>query len=160
VAVSWSFARLEDEAEFASFSCWDGVAGTPWVEEVENYVRGWVLRDARHVVAVRSEDDELVAVAAFDERSIAVPLVAPVDHPGWHLLVVAIRLDHQGQGLSREVFDAVFEAMRRVDPERVLYTAYVHRENRASMRACARVGLLPFHPKDEHYHTLLGEVPA
>lgn len=160
MALSWSFARREDEDEFAGFSCWDGAAGTPWVEEVENYVRGWVLRDARYVVALSNEDGELVAVAAFDERSIGVPLVAPVDHPGWHLLVVAVRLDQQNRGLSKEVFDCVFEAMRSVDPERVLYTAYVHRENRASMRACARVGLLPFHPKDEHYNTLLGEVPA
>jgi hypothetical protein len=160
VASTWSFASLnDDEDEFAAFTCWDSSPGAPWVEEVENYVRAWVLRDAPHVLALRNERGDLVAVAAFDERTISVPRVAPVDHPGWHLLVVAIRLEDQRRRLSREVFSAVFEAMREVDRERSLYTAYAHREHRASLRACKCVGLLPFWPKDNHYWILLGEVP-
>lgn len=162
MTLTWSFARRdegEDEDDFASFCCWDGSPSAPWVEEVENYVRGWVLRDARHVLALRNEDGELVGVAAFEERTIGVPLAAPVDHPGWHLLVVAIRLEDQRCGLSGDVFAAVFEAMRAVDANRVLYTAYVHRDNQASLRACGGVGLLPFQPKDDHYWILLGEVP-
>lgn len=157
--LSWSFAsREDDEGEFASFLCWDGDPSTPWIAEVQNYVHGWIFRDAKHVLAFRDLRGELVAVAAFDERVISVPIVAPVNHAGWHLLVVAIRLEDQGRGFSREVFDGVFEAMRTVDSERVLYTAYVHQANRSSVEACRRVGLLPFLRKDEQYWILLGEV--
>ena len=49
--------------------------------------------------------------------------------------------------------------MRLVDPERLLYVAYAHRENHASLRAGRRMGLLQFHLKDDHYWILLGEVP-
>lgn len=62
-------------------------------------------------------------------------------------------------GLSTEVFNTTFEAMRLVDPERLLYVAYAHRENHASLRAGRRMGLLQFHLKDDHYWILLGEVP-
>jgi RimJ/RimL family protein N-acetyltransferase len=159
VVLTWSFASRDgDGDEFAAFSCWDGSSDTPWVEEVENYVRHWVFRDAQHVLALRNENGDLVAVAAFAQRTIAVPLLAPVDHPGWHLIVVAIRLEDQRHGLSAEVFSAVFEAMRTVDPDRVLYTATAHRENVGSMRACERIDLLPFVLKDDHYWVLLGEV--
>jgi hypothetical protein len=160
VALTWSFARPEDDGDdFARFACWDGAPSTAWVAEVENYIRVWALRHAKYVVAFRNELGELVAVAAFDDRVIGVPLVNPVDHAGWHLLVIAIRLEDQRSGLSREVFDGVFAAMREVDPDRILYTAYVHRANRASFEACKRVDLLPLHLKDEHYWVLLGEVP-
>jgi RimJ/RimL family protein N-acetyltransferase len=160
MGLTWSFAsRNNDEEDFAAFSCWDGSPDDPWAQEVEDYIQWWVLRRARYAIALRNEHDELVAVAAFDERVIAVPLVAPVDHSGWHLLVMAIRLEDQRRGLSSEVFSAVFEAMRAIDPDRVLYTAYAHRDNRASLRAGERVGLLRLRPKDEHYWILLGEVP-
>jgi hypothetical protein len=49
--------------------------------------------------------------------------------------------------------------MRQIDAERVLLTANVHRNHTISRRACARVGLNPWTPLDEHYWVLLGEVP-
>ncbi len=158
--LSWSFTGHDDDDEFGTFSCWDGDPSAPWVAEVENYVRAWALRDAQYVLTFRDDEGTLVAVAAFDKRVISVPIVEPIDHPGWHLLVVAIRLQDQRKGLSRDVFGGIFEAMRAVDSDRVLYTAYVHIANRSSVEACARVELLPFVQKDEHYWILLGEVPG
>jgi RimJ/RimL family protein N-acetyltransferase len=161
VSLAWSFAtRDRDEDSFARFHCWDGNSDAPWVEEVENYVRAWLLREAEHALAFRDDGGDFIAVAGFDPRTIFVPIVEPVAHPGWHLQVVAVRLESQRQGLSQEVFSGTFAAMREVDPGRVLYTATAHRENTASLRAAALAGLLPFRRKDEHYVELLGEVPA
>jgi RimJ/RimL family protein N-acetyltransferase len=158
--LSWSFATVERDAnDFAHFQCWNGDPGLPWVEEAENYVRAWVLRRSENVLAFRDEGGALVAVSAFDPRVILVPIVNPVEHPGWHLQVVAIRLDQQGHGLSREIFTGTFAAMKSVDPNRVLYTANVHKDNRPSLRAGAAVGLLQFRRKDAFYLELLGEVP-
>jgi RimJ/RimL family protein N-acetyltransferase len=151
--------REDDEDDFASFSCWDGSTTTPWIEEAENHVRGWLLSNAKYALAFRDEEGHLVATSAFDERVISVPLVAPVDHPGWHLQVVAIDLEHQRRGLSRQILAQTLEAMHEFDPTRVLVTANVHREHRASLKVCARAGLTRFIPKDDQYWTLLGEVP-
>jgi RimJ/RimL family protein N-acetyltransferase len=152
-------SREVDEDAFASFSCWDGNPGTPWIEEAENYVRGWVLSNAQHVLTFRDTGGRLLAVSAFDERVISVPLVAPADHPGWHLQVVAIDLEHQHRGLARDVLDQTLDAMHELDPERVLVTAHAHRDHRASLKVCANAGLVRFIPKDADYWILLGEVP-
>lgn len=154
-----AFATFADDAEFAAFCCWDGDDATPWAEEAENYVRGWALQHAEHVLAFRDNGGSLVAVSAFDRRVIAVPLVAPQDHPGWHLQVVAVDIDHQGRGVFGDVMSATYDAMRSLDPDRVLVTAHVHRDNEHSLKACRRHGLLPFVGLDEHYLVLLGEVP-
>lgn len=160
MALRWELAdRTRDDAEYADFACWDGRPGRPWIEEVENYVRGWVLRDARHVLSFRTDGGQLAAVAAFNEHVVQVPLVEPVDHPAWLLTVVAVHLDHQRNGLSGEVFAGVFEAMRRFDPARVLIAGRVHRRHRASVSACKKVELRPWRSIDEHYVELLGEVP-
>lgn len=152
-------SRDDDEDDFASFSCWDGNPHTPWIEEAENYVRGWVLRSAKHVLAFRDKEGHLVATSAFDERVISVPLVAPVDHGGWHLQVVAVELGHQRLGLSRQIFTQTLEAMHELDPARSLVTASAHRDHHASLKACAQAGITPFFLKDAHYWVLLGEVP-
>lgn len=160
MTLVWTRADASrDAADFESFNCWNGNAGVPWVEEVENYVRWWVLDDAQYVVAGRDDGGRLAAVAAFDERVIAVPLVAPIDHPGWHLQVVAIRLDLQASRLFDEVIETTFRIMRSIDPERILVTARVHGANRESLRACARHDLDPFVGLNDDYVDLLGEVP-
>jgi hypothetical protein len=157
--LTWSLATDADADEFAQFACCQG-AREPWILEVENYVRGWVLRRAQYVLAHRNEAGTLLAVSAFDETVIGIPLVSPLDHPGWHLQVVAISLDHQNQGLSQEIFASTFNAMRQLDVDRVFVTANVHREHVMSHRACARVGLTPWIPLDDAYWILLGEVPT
>jgi RimJ/RimL family protein N-acetyltransferase len=158
--LSWSYASPNhDRDEYASFTCWDGADGTPWLEEVQTFIRHWVLTRVPYVVSFRAGNGDLVGVGAFEERNIYVPLVEPVQHEGWHLQVVGIRLEDQGKGLSRSVFRGIFEAMRQLDDGRVIYTAHVHKDNVPSIAACARVGLDLLRPKDTHYWILLGEVP-
>ncbi len=160
MSLHWSFASREhDESDFARFQCWDGDERLPWVEEAENYVRASVLRHSQYVLAFRDQNDDLLAVSAFDPRVVLVPIVNPIEHPAWHLQVMAIRLDQQRRGLSAGVFKGTFAAMRSVDPHRVLYTANVHKDNRPSLKAGVAVGLWPFQKKDDHYLELLGEVP-
>lgn len=157
--LTWSFATEDDTGEFSRFTCCADASAPPWVREADIYVRGWVLRRARYVLAHRNDAGALVAVSAFDETTIGIPLLSPLDHPGWHLQVVAISDDHQNQRLSREVFDNTFVAMSELDADRVFVTANVHGEHAVSLRACANVGLLPWIPLDDHYWILLGEVP-
>jgi hypothetical protein len=161
--VSWErliATHAADADDFANFQCWNGDRATPWIEEVENYVRVSVLRAAVWSVAFRDEKGKLAAVAAFDPVPIEVPLCNPVVNPGWKLQVVAIRLEYQAQGHSQMVFRETFEAMREANPDRILVTASIHRKHTASLKACERVGIAPFLPKDEHYWIALGEVPA
>lgn len=159
MALKRARATAADDGEFAAFSCWDGDDSTPWIEEAENYVRGFVLREVEYTFAFRDDDDQLVAVSAFDRRSIVVPPADPVEHPAWQLQIVAITLGLQRQQLCREVFEMTFDAMRAADPKRVLVAAHVHNEHRASRRACEAVGLEYWFPKDDTYTILLGEVP-
>jgi RimJ/RimL family protein N-acetyltransferase len=161
MALSWSYASSDhDREEYATFTCWDGADGTPWLEEVQTFIRHWVLTRVSYVLSFRDGTGGLVGVGAFEARNIYVPLVEPVQNAGWHLQVVGVRLDHQGKGLSRDVFRGIFEAMRQLDDERVIYTAHVHKDNAPSIAACARVGLDLLRPKDAHYWILLGEVPV
>jgi hypothetical protein len=129
------------------------------VVEAEDYVRAWVLRRAQYVISHRDDAGALVAISAFDETVIGIPLLSPLDHPGWHLQVVAIAHDHQNQRLSLNVFRNTFQAMRDRDPDRVFVTANVHRNHVVSQHVCARAGLLSWIPLDQHYWVLLGEVP-
>jgi len=158
--LTWSWATDDDADEFAQFVCSQGAAAPPWEREAEAYVRAWVFRHAQYVLAHRNEDGALIGVSAFDETVIGVPLLSPLDHPGWHLQVVAISLDHQNQGHSHEVFDGTFEAMRQRDADRVFLTANVHRQHGVSQHACEKAGLTPWIPLDDEYWILLGELPA
>ena len=156
--LAWQFASYADVDDLAAFACWDGDPAKPWEEEVENHIRGWVLRQHEHVLTFRHAG-ELVAVSAFDPRFVGLPLVRPIDQPAWHLQVVAVRTESQGAGLVSEVLAGTFAAMQSVDTSRVLITATAHRENAKSLRVCAKVGLTWFRDIDEHYVELLGEVP-
>jgi RimJ/RimL family protein N-acetyltransferase len=153
----WSWATDDDAEEFEQFYC-TGANAQPWEQETENYVRFWVLRRARYVLCHRDESSALIAVSAFDENLIAMPVISPLDHPGWHLQVVAITVGHQNQGLSQEVFKGTFDAMKHVDPDRVFVTANVHQDHAFSRRACEKVGLSPWIRLDDAYWILLGEV--
>jgi RimJ/RimL family protein N-acetyltransferase len=156
-----SFAsRDRDQNDLASFACWDGNPESPWVEEAENYIRGWALSNAQHVLTFRDEQGLLVAVTAFDERIISVPRVAPIEHNGWHFQVAAVSLEHQGRGLSNQILTATLAAMHELDEQRVLVTAHAHREHHLSLKACERVGLSKYLPLDDHYWILLGEIPS
>lgn len=152
------YATPLSEGELDSFCCWDGAPNTPWAEEAENFVRAWMLGTVEHILLFRDQD-ALIAVSAFDRRKIEVPLVAPRANPGWHLQVVAVTLDRQGHGLFDDVILGTFAEMRQLDPERVLITGSVHRENQRSFQACARHGIDYFLPRDDHYVVVLGEVP-
>lgn len=146
-----------DIDDFAAFQCWDGDSATPWIAMVENYVRARVLHAALHTLAFR-DGDELVAVSAFDPIDIEIPLVEPIAQPGWKLQVVAIRLQRQRNGHSREVYKQTFEAMRELNPARSLVTAQIHRLHTGSMTAANRAGLDLFLTGTE-FHTMVGELP-
>lgn len=156
--LSWSWADDSDADEFSGFVCSDENSEA-WVLEAENYVRNWVLRRAERVLAHRDETGHLIAVSAFDSVVIGLPLLSPIDHPGWHLQVIAISTAHQNSRVSGEVYSGTFDAMRQLDSDRVFLTANVHRSHAASLRAAAKVGLEPWYPMDDHYWVLLGEVP-
>lgn len=154
-----SFAtHAADADDFATFRCCDRDTTTPWIAEVEDYVRVSALRHAIHIVAFRDEARGLVAVSAFDPVTIELPRCSPIETPGWKLQVVAICLQHQAQGRSEEVFQQTYDAMREVNPDRALVTARVHREHQASRAAAERAGLTLLMTGDD-YHTVLGEVP-
>jgi len=158
VTLTRSVGSLDDDADFGSFRCWDGDNAKPWVEEVENYVRGALLRQPdMHILAFR-EAGELAAVAAFYRRIIGLPILDPVDQQAWHLEVVAIRLDRQGQGLSSAVLQQTLEAMRVMDSDCILITGLVHCDNDGAFTACSRVGIKKLVQRDEHYWLVLGEL--
>jgi RimJ/RimL family protein N-acetyltransferase len=160
----WSWADSTNDGEFSDFVCCEGPDAEPWVQQAELYVRAWVLREALPLVLThRNEDGELVGVSAFERTVVGLPPATPedpVDHAGWHLLVVAVALDHRGSGLSQEVFAGTFEAMRQRDPDRYLVTANVHHQHHVSLRACANAGLTLWRPLDRDYWTLAGTLPA
>ena len=156
--LTWSWATAADAEEFENFACC-GERREPWVLEAETYVRYWVLRQAQYVLTHRDEHGSLVAVSAFDEAVIGLPLQSPTDHAGWHIQVVAVGVEYQNQGHSAQVFASTFDAMRQLDPERVFVTANVHQDHVISNRTCARAGLTRWIPLDAVYWTLLGDVP-
>ena len=158
MALSRSFAGPDDDGYFAAFRCWDGSDGKPWLEEVENYIRGALLRQPDIYVLAFREEGQLVAVSAFYKRTIGLPALDPIDHDAWHLEVVAVGFDRQQEGLSREVLEQTLAVMWEADPERVLIVGVAHRDNRAAFAACSQIGLLKFVQRDEHYWVLVGEL--
>ena len=155
-----SFATYAaDVDDFAAFECWDGDPATPWIAEVEDYVRVSALRHALFNVAFWDEQGKLVAASAFDPQPVRMPLCSPSESPGWKLQALAISLEHQAQGRSTEVFAETFAAMREADARRTLVTASLHREHTRSRKACERAGLTILLPGPE-FHILLGEVPG
>jgi hypothetical protein len=111
-----------------------------------------------HVLAFRAEG-QLVAVSAFYYRVVEIPAVQPVEHDAWHLDVLAVRFDKQGQHLSQEALQQSLGAIQELDGSRVFVTAYVHQENAAALAVAAHFGLLPYVQHDPLYWTLLGELP-
>ncbi len=156
--LTWSWATEDDADEFEQFSCSNG-STEPWVKEADFYVRYSVLHQAQYVLSHRDESGTLIAISAFDAIVVGIPVISPLDHPGWHIQVVAIADDNQNLGRSQEVFSGTFQAMGQLDSDRVFVTANVHAHHVMSNRACARAGLIPWVPLDDIYWILLGEVP-
>lgn len=158
MALLVATATLADDAAFAAFNCWDPNTDAPWVEETENYIRGALLRQPdNHTLAFR-DGDALVAVSSFYKSSIELPLVQPDTHPTWHLDVVAITLDRQGDGHSLEVYQGTLRAMRKIDSGPVLVTARAHEQNDAAFESAKHIGLFRLYPWDDSYWVLLGEL--
>jgi RimJ/RimL family protein N-acetyltransferase len=159
--VEHSFATRADDADFAGFCCCQ-TGASAWQVEVENYVRASVLGHAEEVLAFRDEEGELLAVSAFDRQQIDLPGAQPRELRGWHLQVVALRLDAQRNGHSAKVFTATFEAMRDLDKTRSVIRANVHKDNAASIKACSNAGFIELMPLDAEgdYWIWLGRVPG
>ncbi len=155
-----SRASLEDDAAFAAFSCLaTGTPSTPWLEEVENYVRARVLRvPDLHVLAFR-DGDELIAVSAFYESEIELPANQPAGYPAWHLEVVAVAHPRQRNGVGLEVLDHTLSVMRDISPDRVFVVARAHLKNRASIGLCAKRGITPYVPSGT-YWVMVGDLRA
>lgn len=125
-------------------------------------MRGSVLGHSEYVLAMRDEQGLLVAVSGFKRRLVEiVPVAQPIQQPGWHLHVMAVRLEHQQQEICGQAFVHTFDAMREIDDTRSLITAHVHKNHRPSLAACEKVGLEPLVPlgQDQDYWILLGRVP-
>lgn len=59
---------------------------------------------------------------------------------------------------SEYLLRATYRRMLELDPRRVLVVARVHDDNQASIRVCARVGLLRTERESDDYWAMLGEV--
>lgn len=159
IVIARARAGLDDAIEFDGFGCWDRDPLTVWAHEVENYIRGRLLWRFENVTLAFREEGQLIAVSSFYPTTIGLPLVEPIEHPSWQLDVLAVQLHRQRAGLAAEIFRQTFEEMRHEDPERVLVAGFVHRSNGPSFDVCARAGLTPLVPRDDHYWIVLGEVP-
>jgi len=153
-----SFAGADDDADFADFRCWDGDPENFFAEEAQNFIRGAMLYQPDSYHLAFREDGELVAVSSFYKRSWPIPPPGP-ERPAWHLDVLAVACDRQRAGLSREVFEGTFEVMREADPDRVLVSGFVHRQNLIAYDACTAVGMTMWTPRDDEYVIVIGEVP-
>jgi RimJ/RimL family protein N-acetyltransferase len=158
MALTVASATLADDADFARFACWNQSDVEPWAEEVENYIRGTLLHQANNYTLTFRAEDQLVAVASFYKSTIGLPLAYPADHPSWHLDVVAVTLQHQGSGHSLEVYQKTLQAMRDIDPDPILLTAFTHVDNHAAIESAKQIGLTPLCPRDDIYWILLGEL--
>ena len=147
------FASGKDDELLASFWCWGG-GEDYWVEEVENHIRGWLLKHSEHTVLF-SDDEQLVAVSGFSRRDVSIVLETI---PAWHLDVVAVDLDRQGAGLANEVFIGTFHAMTEMDPGRRIVTARIHTRNLASRSAANKAGIHAFRPETDDFWEFVGTV--
>lgn len=142
-----------------AFRCWDGDPDSHWAKEVEEYVRVNALRYSEHCLAFREEESrELAAFTAFGRREVHIPLLDGAREPCWHMDVAAVSLDRQQAGLSRELFEGTFAAMRELDSGLMFVTAWVHESNEASIKACAGVGLDFYYMAHGPYACLLKEM--
>jgi hypothetical protein len=142
------------------FRCWSGDPDAHWAREVEENVRVIALRYSEHCLAFREEEGgDLVAFSAFGRREVHIPLLGGAPEPCWHMDVAAVSLDRQRAGLSQEVFDGTFAAMRELDSDLTFVTAWVHERNDASIKACAAVGLDFYYMAHGPYACLLKEMP-
>jgi hypothetical protein len=136
-----------------AFRCWTGDEEfDPWVAEVEDFVRMIALKTADHVLLFESESGDLAGVSAFDREDYAPS--GPFHVPIWRLEAIALSLAWQGTSVdadidgcpgtmkaSEYVLRGTFRRMLELDPRRTFLVGRIHNDNRASMKATARVGL-------------------
>jgi hypothetical protein len=160
MALGCAVATLATDLEAcAAFRCWDGDPNTPWVKEVEEYVRVKALHYSQNCRAFREkEGGEVVAFSAFGRREVHIPLLGGTPEPCWHMDVAAVSLDRQRDGLSHEVFESTFATMRELDSGLAFVTAWVHKDNVASVKACAAVDLDYYYMAQSSYACLLKEL--
>jgi hypothetical protein len=180
--------RVQDKHALLSFRCTPGGVVAPdsndderepdsaphedelWIREVEEYVRVFALRSASHVLIFESPGGDIAGVSAFDRVEVA--LSGRDREPAWRLQVIALSVQWQGKSVdadiegcsatmkaSEYILRSTFRRMLEIDKRRVIVVATVHDENRTSMAACARVGLVRTgREADPNYWAMLGEV--
>jgi hypothetical protein len=146
-----------------------GSRGREHVAEVEEYVRHFALRTAHKVLLFCDDDGRVSAVSAFDR--VEIGLSGRRRTAAWRLQVVALRPQWRGalveadikgcpnpMKASEFVLRKTYERMLELDARRVMVVGRIHDENRASMVACERVGLVRTEREDSDYWRVLGEV--
>jgi hypothetical protein len=161
--------KRTDGHTLLSFRCSTGDEEELWLREVEEYVRRYALPTAHRVLLFESESHELAGITAFNREDISPSGRRRV--AGWRLEVVALRRAWWGKAIDADIegcattmkaseylLRATFRRMLELDPRRVLVVARVHDENRASIAACARVGLVRTERESGDYWAMLAEV--
>jgi RimJ/RimL family protein N-acetyltransferase len=161
--------KRADGHTLLQFRCSTGDEEQFWLREVEEFVRRYALPIAHHVLLFESESGELAGVTAFSREDISPSGRHRV--AGWRLEVVALTPSWWGKSIDADIdgcaptmkaseylLRATFRRMLELDRRRVLAVARVHDDNRASMAACARVGLLRTERESDDYWTMLAEV--
>lgn len=141
-----------------------------WMLEVEEYIRVIMLKTAHHVLVFESDAGEIAGVSAFDRQDISMGRRRV---PGWRLEVIALAVPWQRTTVEADIdglpptmraseylLRSTFRQMLEIDDRRVLVVGRIHDKNRASMAACARVGLDRHQREDptSEYWPVLGEV--
>ena len=161
--------KRRDGHALLGFRCWTGDENEPWIREVEEYVRCLALATAYRVLLFETELGDVAGVSAFDRQDISPAGRRRV--AGWRLQVVALGLPWQGKLVEADIegsaptmkaseylLRATFRRMLEIDSRRVIVVARVHDDNRASMIACARVGLDRTSRESDEYWAMIGEV--
>lgn len=161
--------KRADGHALLGFRCSTGDEEEVWLQEVEEYVRRYALPTAHRVLVFESESRELAGVTAFNRAEISPSGRRRV--AGWRLEVVALTPSWWGKSIDADIdgcaltmkaseylLRATFRRMLKLDARRVLVVARVHDDNRASVAACSRVGLLRTERESDDYWAMLGEV--
>lgn len=161
--------RRRDGHELLAFRCWNGDPDEEYVAEVEDYVRRFALATAHKTLLFHDPAGMLTGVTAFDRAEVRIS--GRRRTPVWRFQVAALALEWRGQWVEAEIegcpstmkaseflLRKTYERMLGLDRRRVFVVGRVHDDNRASMRACERVGLVRTEREDDDYWRLLGEV--
>lgn len=130
----------------------------------------FALSTAYKTLLFHDQSGSLVGVTAFDRSE--VQLSGHATTAAWRLEVIALSIRSRGLWVEADIpgcsspmkaseflLRKTYQRMLELDPRRVLVVGRVHDDNRLSMAACARVGLVRTEwDEDGVYWRLLGEV--